>query len=257
MKEFAITAVLLLVGVLAAPAAWAGKVDCLMCHPEKARGGSVHSAVRTGCGTCHIGVDASEVPHKMTSGVSMGLPAGSTEICFSCHDRADFLREKTVHAPVSGGMCTSCHDPHASGFKSLLLSGDICFNCHDRAEFVTKKNVHSPVSGGTCVNCHDPHGSRGPRLLKAGNPDLCFSCHAEEKFQGPVTHAPVTLGMCTSCHEPHQSNGPRLTVSGIPELCFSCHDREDVEKKTVHASAGAGCTACHRPHAARNRFLLD
>ncbi len=42
------------------------------------------------------------------------------ELCWTCHK--DFLAgEKVKHQPVENGECNSCHDPHQSPNKKLLL----------------------------------------------------------------------------------------------------------------------------------------
>jgi predicted CXXCH cytochrome family protein len=231
--------------------------DCLMCHPEKAKGRSVHPPVGMGCTMCHMGVDASQVPHTFASDVSRGLPAESPRICFGCHDEKDYSGGKVMHSPVSQGMCTICHDPHASNAEKLLVSGDVCFMCHDRGEFLEKKLIHAPVAAGTCVRCHEPHKAQQAKLLKAPRPGLCYSCHGKKRFTGAVVHAPVTFGMCSTCHEPHQSDLRKLARSRGAEMCFACHGKKEVLKKPAHDDAERiGCTTCHNPHASRNASLL-
>jgi predicted CXXCH cytochrome family protein len=64
--------------------------------------------------------------------------------------------------------------------------------------------------------------------------------------------------MCTFCHDPHQSNFNGLKSEQQPELCYSCHEKEVVLQKEVHQHERRTiCMECHRPHAGKNRFLLD
>lgn len=248
-------AVLVLLG--AASAAWAQDVDCAMCHPEKAQGKSVHPVVAMGCTSCHTAVDASAIPHKMTSGAAAGLMSEGSALCFVCHDKGKFSGGKAVHMPVAGGMCTGCHDPHASGFEKLLLSDNVCFNCHARADFASKNTVHAPVAGGMCTGCHVPHQSAGEKLLKAAVPPLCYTCHDSKKFYGPTLHSPVALGVCNGCHAPHQSDSEKLLVAPMTELCFNCHDKGALTGNVTHKPVSEGeCTGCHKPHVSQNENLL-
>src|SRR5277367_2293917 len=56
--------------------------------------------------------------HQSSSG--MGLKSQQPQLCFDCHK--DFLTgQKVKHQPVESGECASCHDPHQSANKNLLL----------------------------------------------------------------------------------------------------------------------------------------
>lgn len=76
-------------------------------------------------------------------------------------------------------------------------------------------------------------------------------------------HGPVKDGDCLSCHvqraKEHPLKGAKsfeLAAQG-GELCKTCHDGMG-SKKVVHAPVKKGdCLACHKPHGASGRFLLD
>jgi predicted CXXCH cytochrome family protein len=89
-------------------------------------------------------------------------------VCFACHD--DFLEKaKVKHAPAESGECTSCHDPHESPNKKLLLrvGAALCFDCHE-ADDVAKVAAHKVAADrDNCIACHDPHASQNQKLLKA------------------------------------------------------------------------------------------
>jgi len=79
-------------------------------------------------------------------------------LCYVCHD--DFnLNFKYVHGPVAGGYCTSCHNPHKSEFKKLLLrqGQELCLYCHDSKQ-VFKLASHENIGNTDCITCHNPHG---------------------------------------------------------------------------------------------------
>jgi predicted CXXCH cytochrome family protein len=76
-------------------------------------------------------------------------------------------------------------------------------------------------------------------------------------------HSPVKDGDCLVCHlqkaKEHPIKGGKsfeLTAK-VPDLCAQCHDAMG-KKKVVHSPVKDGdCLACHKPHGAANRFLLE
>ena len=223
--------------------------ECLMCHQDKSSGVSTHAAIESGCTVCHIGVDASKMPHIL-SGASKGLPSVGAELCFSCHNKKDLAVAKKVHSPVAEGMCDICHDPHVSSFSDLLTSTNVCLSCHENESIGNKAIVHQPIASGICTSCHFPHQSEADNLLRSSIPILCFNCHEKKGILGPNVHLPVGLGMCTFCHDPHQSDEEGLVKSGLPELCFSCHDKDSIIKQEIHQNVDQVtlCMKCHKPH---------
>lgn len=228
------------------------QLDCRKCHKYMETGKFVHTAMQMGCESCHT------EPHQKKSKFPKGLSAASPDLCYNCHDKSKFSN-KSVHAPVAGGMCSSCHNAHTSDNAKLLLSPapDLCFNCHDKKPFSGKKVIHAPVMGGMCTSCHVPHSSENAKLLPSAQPGMCYNCHDKSKFESKFTHAPVMGGMCTSCHFPHQGDNEKLLMSSQPDLCYNCHDKSDFSRKNVHAAVMMGCTSCHNPHANKQKFLFE
>ena len=182
--------------------------NCLICHEQLTKGKSVHAAVQMGCPTCHPAIDAKDIPHKVTNKISKGLSAEVPDLCFTCHSKAEFSKKNT-HMPVAGGMCLSCHRPHASDHPYLLVKGiyDVCLDCH--AEVKKQPHVVAGLPGKGhplgrtikdaktgeqkalmdplrpdkpfyCASCHNPHASDNRRLLRfesASAFDICSHCH--------------------------------------------------------------------------------
>jgi predicted CXXCH cytochrome family protein len=163
--------------------------DCSMCHPDKAEGKVVHPAVSMGCTSCHSGVDASQIPHAFTG--EKGLSSGVPDLCFGCHGTGAFTG-KTVHMPVTAGMCLQCHSPHTSENAKLLLAkgnalgtgchGDIKEGSHVTAGHPLKgpKDPKRPGEPFGCVSCHNPHASSSPTLFRYEAQDafeICGHCH--------------------------------------------------------------------------------
>ena len=94
---------------------------CIECHEDKAKGKYVHSAIATGCTSCHeIRVNKDVTRVKLITSTPQAL-------CITCHadKNAADLKGK-VHPPAVRD-CLKCHDPHQSDNKFQLLkptSGD-------------------------------------------------------------------------------------------------------------------------------------
>jgi predicted CXXCH cytochrome family protein len=218
-------------------------INCLDCHGDLAPEKGAHPAVAMGCASCHTGIDASDVPHKMTNNRARGLSAEQPELCYGCHDKSMF-EKKVVHAAVGMG-CTGCHNPHASKNPKLLTAEipGLCYNCHDKGMF-SKKVVH-PALGMGCTVCHSPHSSDAPSLLVAPVDKLCVTCHEKQssgkhimsRFSAGDDHPvrgkadpskPSRELSCISCHNPHSSAKQKLFVNesvSSENLCLLCHKK--------------------------------
>jgi predicted CXXCH cytochrome family protein len=232
-----------------------GEIDCLKCHAKLKQQKVVHAAMEMGCPSCHTSIDASKVPHKKTGTFPNGLSAEQPDLCYGCHDRADFSK-KYVHTAIGMG-CTACHNPHSSKQPKLLSADppELCFSCHDRSSF-SKQVVHAPVAAGMCLTCHSAHSAENVALLVKKPYDLCLDCHGEVPTKphavagfGSARHPlgetkkarksgaeqetkdpsrPDRAFYCGSCHEPHSSAGGRLfrfNAKASMSLCSNCHQR--------------------------------
>ncbi len=231
---------------------------CLTCHPDfKKPAKSVHAAMGMGCETCHMKVQGKEHPQDKGS---VKLTQDMPELCYGCHDQSKF-NGKVIHAPVAGGMCTSCHNPHKSDSEKLLVSNmpGLCYTCHDKAKF-TRKNVHAAIPAVGCTMCHAPHASAYESLLSGSVNNVCKSCHVNKttgvhivalpggkihpisgidpstvkkwvkvpdpknpKFEidVPDPKNPGKEITCVSCHDPHSSDFRKLFVQD--RICKKCH----------------------------------
>jgi len=207
---------LVLGGVLGAQLCYAGahpaRVDehsnCLECHADHGTGDYVHPAVKSGCISCHRVEN-----HDGASYVAV-QPKESTT-CRECH-AAVAVRHQ--HFPYASGMCTRCHDPHASKFPGLLRAkvNDLCLDCHlQNAAKRTSRYLPTieltadrrmghpyarhpvsgspdPISGGemSCISCHLPHGGNKLHQLKMG----------AEIPEDALNQNTETKDLCETCH---------------------------------------------------------
>jgi predicted CXXCH cytochrome family protein len=155
--------------------------------------------------------------------------------------------------------CTTCHEPHTpnndpnrpSKFLSLdNANGALCLVCHDvtRAApnvlsgWVPSSHNQSTTTEGAsvagypnvaqaaCMNCHVPHRSGSDRLLRNGEEQACFACHAATGSQS--RWAQVWLGNTdtTQYMHPVQATGHQpiedLLAGSTPRHseCWDCHD---------------------------------
>jgi predicted CXXCH cytochrome family protein len=270
---------------------------CLECHEDKSKGKFVHSAIATGCLSCHevrVNKDITRVKLITTTPQSL---------CLTCHADKDAASLKgTVHPPAVRD-CIKCHDPHTSDNKNQLLkptSGDkgknLCLDCHNQGVNVPEKGSRHAALDMGCDTCHVTHkvGEKKKQefdyhLTKAV-PALCIDCHdvKDEALIKAHRGQPFATATCTQCHDPHQSAQPKLmqkfihppfadrtceichepakegkvvlTNADTRALCATCHS-DQVEKidkaKVPHPGAQGECVACHNPHAGKTPGFLQ
>ncbi|MFA4827980.1 MAG: cytochrome c3 family protein [Thermodesulfovibrionales bacterium] len=214
--------------------AFAEENPCLSCHSQYSKPAKVvHAALEMGCLTCHQPVPGMKHPQQKGSiKLSHEVPA----LCYICHDESRF-KGKFIHSPVSGGMCSTCHNVHQSDFSRILVLDvpNLCYNCHENK--TGKKHVHAPTAKGQCNLCHNAHASNTTSLLMTLHlNDLCVSCHRKHAvgthvlrgFMGnhpmwkkPDPSRPGKEMTCASCHDPHASDFPRLRPQ--QGACQICH----------------------------------
>jgi DmsE family decaheme c-type cytochrome len=156
-----------------------------------------------------------------------------------------------------GAACVDCHPDQVSGFPA---------NIHSKTAFYGRP--------GSCESCHPgalEHAQSGdPDAVSQQASQTCLKCHDQDR---PLTlwrgsaHQRELVG-CTSCHAVH-ANRPRLLT--LPEenlLCYSCHlnIRSELMRRSKHplrdssspsAQGKLSCSACHNPHGAPSRGLIE
>ena len=105
---------------------------CLECHEDKSKGKAVHSAIATGCLSCHeVRVSRDVTRVKLITTTTQAL-------CLSCHDEKKVQAGQTIHPPAIRD-CVKCHDPHQSDNPKQLLKAtsgatrneNLCLACHN------------------------------------------------------------------------------------------------------------------------------
>ncbi|MBA4366939.1 MAG: cytochrome C [Desulfobacterium sp.] len=205
-------------------------------------------------------------PVHSKEGVKLKLGAKGKG-CLECHVTFKEKANKTyVHTELKNGNCSSCHDPHTSSHKNLLITypDKLCYDCHKEILPEKALSVHKIVSEGQCNKCHDSHGSNIKyQLVNKGN-ELCFSCHQDVRKQmktNKFNHAPLAKDKgCLNCHTPHASSQQKsLLKESTPGMCTKCHNTGNSQFKIKHMNypvAESDCISCHNPHGSNTRGLL-
>ena len=268
---------------------------CLECHEDKSKGKHVHTAISTGCTSCHeIRVNKDVTRVKL-------ITATASALCITCHaDKKAADIKGTVHPPAVRD-CLTCHDPHSSDNPNQLLkptSGgekeNLCLSCHQTGLNVPEKGSRHAALDMGCDTCHTTHKTGAEptmdnqfHLTKAA-PALCLDCHdaKDADLQKAHQNQPFATANCLECHDPHQSASPKLMVkfmhppfearscdtchapakdgkvvltqADAKSICVTCHDDKPKlidTSKVQHPGAMGDCTDCHSPHASNQPGL--
>jgi predicted CXXCH cytochrome family protein len=270
---------------------------CLECHEDKSKGKAVHSAIATGCLSCHeVRVSRDVTRVKLITTTSQAL-------CLSCHDEKKVQAGQTMHPPAVRD-CVKCHDPHQSDYPNQLLKPEsgatsqenLCLSCHNIGVNVPKDGSRHAALDMGCETCHLTHknGERGKiefeAHLKKDVPALCVECHdtkdaslqkahqdqpfaaanclqchnphesAKPKLMQTFLHVPFENKMCDSCHQPSADGKVVLTNKDSRALCLTCHEEQGKKieaAKVQHPGAQGECIACHNPHAGKSPGFLQ
>ncbi|HLY18001.1 MAG TPA: cytochrome c3 family protein [Bryobacteraceae bacterium] len=234
---------------------------CASCHEDKTKGKAVHSAIASGCLSCHevrINKDVTRI--KLTT-------ATPIKLCLQCHADKDAGQIKGhVHNPAVRD-CLKCHDPHVSDFKNQLLKAtdapgkdsNLCLQCHDTGVNVAKTGSRHAALDSGCETCHVTHKTGASadaefryHLTKA-SPAICTECHDPKDAQIAKAHQaqPIEKADCLTCHDPHQSSAPKLmrAFQHSPfesKACDTCHQpARDGKVVLTAASTKELCVTCH------------
>ncbi len=265
---------------------------CLECHEDKSKGKAVHSAIATGCLSCHeVRVNRDVTRVKLTTTTTQAL-------CLSCHDEKKVQAGQTMHPPAVRD-CVKCHDPHQSDNPNQLLKAtsgatrdeNLCLSCHKIGLDVPKGGSRHAALDMGCDTCHVTHknGDRGKlefaAHLKKTVPALCLDCHdakdeallkthqgqpfgganclqchnphesAKPKLMQTFLHVPFESKSCDTCHQPAKDGKVVLTNGDSRALCLTCHEDQGKKiesAKVQHPGAAGECIACHNPHGGKS-----
>ena len=191
---------------------------CLTCHPDKKEGKFVHTAVTSGCESCHQAA-------SQNSKTTITLLATGGELCARCHE---IKPEPVLHGPYKAGQCMLCHNPHMSSFPSQLRAetNTLCLSCHGVNQPDVKINKDAQkvsMLGGQTLSFTDYRQSPKIGLDRSGTRGHPILGHPVAGKDPRQKDAPLS---CLSCHTPHSSTVANLLPPDIKSstgLCGECH----------------------------------
>lgn len=215
--------------------------------------------------------------------------SGGAKACLDCHDTPPAtLILKTPHGqrgdsrtPFASHDCETCHGASPEHVRKQEGEADrppvkvrfgkdsptpvaeqnkVCLDCHEgglRMNWQASPHHNSDVA---CASCHTIHAGKDPVLVRASQPDICFTCHVTQRAQYRLrSRHPILEGkvVCSDCHNPHGSFGPTLIKAvSVNELCYGCHAEKRGPFLWEHAPVRDNCTTCHTPHGSTQERLL-
>lgn len=208
------------------------------------------------CTRCHD--ETSDYPVLAIAQTRHGVRGDSrTPTCTSCHG------ESETHMNKPEGVVERPKPERVFGKNSPTPVGErngACLTCHESGKRMDWVGSQHESRGVACASCHTVHSPQDRVRDRLTQPDVCFTCHKEQRAQTfRISHHPIREGkvICSDCHNPHGSTGPKLLVkNSVNETCYTCHAEKRGPFLWEHSPVVDDCTNCHTPHGSTNTPLL-
>jgi len=228
---------------------------CADCHSDLFESKLQHGPAAESCESCHT-VDIKE--HTVNGARGLNLVKNMPELCYKCHAevKTDLDASTNVHEAMKiENSCTTCHSPHSSDEKNLLLTQQkkLCLSCHNKdvtstgAKAVNIKSllanakvIHPPAENG-CVVCHQPHASANNYLLISSFPKGNYAPAVRDTF-----------GLCWECHD-----SDLLEVAKTDAATNFRDGDRNLHFVHMTGKKSRSCVICHNVHASANEHLIE
>jgi DmsE family decaheme c-type cytochrome len=246
--------------ILQALAAAAGFLLLLHANPAAAADEAKKDLVLRGdakCTRCHD--EGNDYPVLAIGKTRHGVKADArTPTCTSCHGESERHVNKPADATERPRPDVLFMGKHKS--EAGVVNGQ-CLACHQsdskRSHWAGSQHANADVA---CTNCHQVHTAHDNVRDKATQPEVCFTCHKEQRTQiNKPSHHPIPEGKmgCSDCHNPHGSVGPKLMKrDSVNEVCYTCHMEKRGPFVHTHEPVAEDCSNCHNPHGTTAENLL-
>lgn len=207
------------------------------------------------CTRCHD--EEEQYPVLSIAKTRHGVKADSrTPTCQSCHG------ESPTHISKPEGVKIRPGADIGFGKKSktpVAVQNQTCVECHQGRKMIHWQGSPHEAKTVACTECHNMHTGHDKVMDKRDQPEVCFSCHKEQRalFNRP-SHHPLKEGKiaCSDCHGSHGTAGPKLMLrDSVAETCFTCHMEKRGPFVRTHQPA-EDCSICHNPHGTTADNLL-
>ena len=205
------------------------------------------------CMTCHAGVKADTVLKIALRRHAVNAD-GRTPTCTTCHGASD------KHM-ATGGSDKPDRVFHGKGQASSDELNATCLTCHSkdakRSHWMGSMHQQQNLA---CASCHQIHTGNDKVLDRMTQPQVCFTCHKQQRTQvDKPSHHPILEGkvVCSDCHNPHGSTGPKLLKrDSVNDTCYTCHMEKRGPFVHNHEPVSEDCTLCHDPHGTTAENML-
>jgi DmsE family decaheme c-type cytochrome len=216
---------------------------------------------------------------------SPAMAQGGEQTCLTCHGtdpkviailQSPMAMKGDPRTPFAQGGCQTCHGDSLDHiamkkpFPDVVFSGknaspvavrnQVCLSCHQAGLRMNWQGSQMQQAGLACADCHTAHAAKDPVLVRATQPEKCFTCHADVRADTlKYSHHPIREGkvVCSDCHNPHGSPGPHLLKEfTVNETCYTCHADKRGPMLWEHQPVRDDCTNCHTPHGSNQPRLL-
>jgi DmsE family decaheme c-type cytochrome len=239
---------------------------------------------------------AADAPKAATKGAPKDMVLKGDAKCTGCHDEADDATPtmldlhpsvlaigKTRHGVKGDPRTPTCTDCHGDSEKHIGHKGSdkppkpdrwftkksntpaaeingACLTCHKGGSRTHWEGSQHAGQDVACTSCHQVHTQHDKVRDKRTQPDVCFTCHKEQRADSrKMSHHPIGEGKvaCSDCHNPHGSAGQKLLKKNtVTETCFTCHAEKRGPFLWEHQPVTEDCSTCHTPHGSNISPLL-
>jgi len=209
-----------------------------------------------------------------------------TKTCLTCHGSdpkvTAILNSPMAvmgdrRTPFAMGGCMACHGPSENHiamkapYPDVVFAGphkspaearnQVCLSCHESGLRMNWVGSTMQRNGVACTDCHTAHAAKDPILVKATQPQICFTCHAQQRSDSyKYSHHPIREGkvVCSDCHNPHGSPGDTKSLKEftVNETCYNCHADKRGPMLWEHQPVRDNCLNCHTPHGSNQPRLM-